>query len=89
MGPRPTEPEALHENLRCGHGQVWPHGARCTHQDQKRNGHHFVVPTILPRGDLRVLRDEHQRFEHLGLFMVRTIKFHHLTFSLFYFLLRI
>mmetsp|Transcript_69893 Transcript_69893/g.197199 ORF Transcript_69893/g.197199 Transcript_69893/m.197199 type:complete len:263 (-) Transcript_69893:111-899(-) len=40
-----------------------PHDPRRAHQDQGRPRPHAHVPAVLPRGHLRVLRDEHQRQE--------------------------
>ena len=36
------------------------------HQEQHR--FHAHLPPLLPRGDLRVLRDEYRRHQHLGLY---------------------
>ena len=36
-------------------------------QDQERDRHHPDLPALLPRGDLRVVLDEHRRHQHAGL----------------------
>ena len=53
--------------LRDRHGQLRADGSRRADQDQERDRSDAVVPPVLPRGHLRLLRDEHRRREHAGL----------------------
>ena len=44
-----------------------PDGSRRAHQDQERGRRDRHVPPLLPRGHLRLLRDEHRRRQHARL----------------------
>ncbi len=47
--------------------QLRADGARCAAEDQKRDRCDAVAAPLVPRGHLRLLRDEHQRPEHARL----------------------
>ena len=59
--------EPARRHLRARHGELRSDGARCADQDQKRDRLRRYVPPLLPRGHLRLVRDEHQRREHARL----------------------
>ena len=59
--------EPAHRHLRGRPGQLRADGSGCADQDQERDRSHADVPPFLPRGHLRLLRDEHRRREHAGL----------------------
>jgi hypothetical protein len=40
-----------------------PMGSRCAHLDQEQSRPDAGVPPLVPRGDLRLLRDEHRWYE--------------------------
>jgi hypothetical protein len=42
-------------------------GSGCADQDQERNRPDADLPPLLPRGHLRLVRDEHRRHQHAGL----------------------
>ena len=47
--------------------QLRADGARCAAEDQKRGRSHAVAAALVPRGHLRLVRDEYQRPEHARL----------------------
>ena len=53
--------EPAHGHLRSGHGRLRPDGSRRADQDQERDRFHADVPPLVPRRNLRQLRDEHRR----------------------------
>lgn len=55
-------PVPLH--LSRGPQRLRPDGPRCPNQNQIRAGSHAYLSSILSRGDLRIVRDEHQRTEY-------------------------
>ncbi len=58
--------EPARRQLRDRHGRLRPDGPRCADQDKERDRSDAVVPPLLPRGHLRLLRDEHRRRQHAG-----------------------
>ena len=65
---RRREPARRHLRGRPGHLRA--DGPRRADQDQERDRQHADLPPLLPRGRLRLLRDEHRRHQHAGLHQV-------------------
>ena len=64
----PLRPEHRREparrHVRRRHGQLRADGSRRADQDQERDRSDADVPPLVPRGHLRLVRDEHRRQEH-------------------------
>ena len=59
-----AEREPAHRHLRRRPRPMRPDGSGRADQDQERGRPHAHVPTLLPRGHLRLVRDEHRRRQH-------------------------
>ena len=59
--------EPAHRHLRGRPGQLRADGSGRADQDQERDRPDADLPPLLPRGHLRLLRDEHRRHQHAGL----------------------
>lgn len=69
--------KAIYAAIQRGFEQVRHDGAGCVDVYQSAARSDVVLPEILSRGHLRMLRDEYKRREHLGLYNVTrsTIQF--------------
>jgi FkbM family methyltransferase len=61
------EKNPRHRHLLRRYGRLRPDGARRAHLDQEQCRSDADLPPLLPRGHLRLLRDEHRRHQHAGL----------------------
>lgn len=68
-----TKCKAIHAAVQRGSEQMRHNGARCARIDQGAARSDIVLPKILPRGHLRMLRDEHRRCQYLGLHNVTIV----------------
>ena len=59
--------QAEDAGLRGEHGRVRPYGARRADQGEERDGPDAHLPPLVPRGHLRLVRDEHRRHQHARL----------------------
>ena len=59
-----------HRHLRSRHGHLRPDGPGRADQDQERDRQLAHLPPLLPRGRVRLLRDEHRRHQHARLHQV-------------------
>ena len=56
--------EPARRHVRRRHGQLRADGSRRADQDQERDRSDARVPPLVPRGHLRLVRDEHRRHEY-------------------------
>ena len=59
--------EPARRHLRGRHGELRADGSRRADQDQERDRSDADVPPLVPRGHLRLVRDEHRRRQHARL----------------------
>ena len=67
MESRKAESEAVHATVQHRSEQMWHDGAKCIGIYQGTARSDIVLPEVLSRGRLWMLRDEHKRREYLGL----------------------